>query len=136
MAQHRVTSAICIIRVAIAATLALPVATMAQDRQLSIPRDKADCLINIAELDTRLTTDPVILKLDNCPDIVASVDDLKSSQLAASPGSPTPMVGQGLPILILTRREIACLLDQLRTDRDSNGGSDPVRIDLTRCPAS
>lgn len=109
---------------------------MAQDRQLSIPRDKADCLINIVELDAKLSTDPVILKLDDCPDIVAGVDDLRSSQLAASPGSITPRVGEGLPILILTRREIACMMDQLKTDRETNGESDPVRIDLTRCPAS
>lgn len=120
----------------LAAALALPAIAIAQAQQFAIPRDKADCLINIAELDARLTTDPVILKLDDCPDIVASVDTFRPTQLAASPGSPTPRVGAGLPILILTRREIACLMDQIRADRDRAGGSDPVQIDLARCPAS
>ena len=115
---------------------ALPIAAVAQGGLLSIPRDRADCLINITELDARLTTDPVILKLDDCPDIVAGVDTLKSSQQASSPGSITPRVGRGLPILILTRWEITCLMDQLKADRDTTGGSDPVRIDLNRCPAS
>ena len=136
MAQRKMTSAIRMICVAFTAMLALPNAVMAQDRLLFIPRERADCLINIVELDKRLTTDPVLLKLDNCPDIVARVDDLKSTQLAASPGSPTPRIGQGLPILILTKHEVACLLDQLKLDRDTNGGSDPVRIDLGQCSAS
>ena len=136
MAQQKESWTISIGPAALAVTLALSGAVMAQDRQLSIPRDKADCLIDIVELDAKLTTDPVILKLDDCPDIVASVDALKSSQLAASPGSPKPKVGKGLPILILTRREIACMLDQLKTDRDTNGGSDPARVDLTQCPES
>jgi len=117
----------------IAVALAAPIPAMAQEGSLTIPRDQALCLSSISDLETKIRTDPVLLRLRTCPDIIAGARDLLETSQNASPGIITPRTGGGAEVLILTQREVVCMINQIKVVIAETPEIDPVTINMSHC---
>jgi len=117
----------------IAVVLAAPMSATAQDVPLTIPRDQAECLSTITDLEAKINTDPVLLRLRTCPEIITGVRDFLESSQNASPGIITPRTGGGVEVLILTKREVVCLIQQIKLAIAAVPETDPVTVDLSLC---
>lgn len=113
--------------------LAAPVAAVAQDGLVTIPREQAECLSGIPNVEKLIRTDPVLLRLETCPDIIAGARDLLESSQNTSPGILTPRTGNGVEILIMTRRELVCMIDHIKMTIDAAPDLTPVNIDMSQC---
>lgn len=116
-----------------AVILAAPISATAQDVSLTIPRDQALCLSTISDIEAKISTDPVLLRLRNCPDIIAGTRDLLESSQNASPGIVTPRTGGGAEVLIMTQREVVCMIKQVKAVVAATPETDPVTVDLSKC---
>lgn len=117
----------------ISVVLAAPIPAHAQEMSLTIPRDQAVCLSMISDLESKIRTDPVLLRLRTCPDIIAGARDLLESSRNASPGIITPRTGGGAEVLILTQREVACMINQIKVVIAATPETDPVTVDMSQC---
>lgn len=117
---------------AVILTTALP--AMAQEQvPLLISRGEAMCLATLDDLETLMTTDPVLLRLSDCPAIIVGARDLMKSSQNASPGLVVPKTGAGAEVLIMRRRQVVCVINQVKHAIAIAPEAEQVAIELFQC---
>lgn len=117
-----------------AGILATAFPAMGQEQTpLLISRSEAMCLAALDDLETLMTTDPVLLRLSDCPAIILGARDLMKSSRNASPGLVVPKTGAGAEVLIMRRREVICVIDQVKRTVTAAPEAEQIAIELSQC---
>lgn len=106
---------------------------MAQGQSFTIPRYQAECLSALPDPENIINTDPVILRLGACPNIVAGSADLMGGMKNASSGLLLPKQGTGDGVLIMRRHDVVCLINRVKEKIKLASDTDQITVELSKC---